>query len=76
MRAFLVNRDQRRAGEEHMPATAECESDGEGGDDGGEGEIQGAVQQALDALVGLDADDLDAAMQEVSHQRIPQRRAC
>ena len=52
------------------------ESDGDEGSssDGGEDEIQGAVQRALDALVGLrNADDLDAAMQEVSHQRIARR---
>lgn len=51
-----------------------AESDGDGGSSYGGEEIQGAVQQALDALVGLrNADDLDAAMQEVSHQRIARR---
>jgi hypothetical protein len=58
------------------PKAEVVESDGDGNSssDGGEDEIQGAVQQALDALVGLrNADDLDAAMQEVSHQRISRR---
>jgi hypothetical protein len=58
------------------PKAEVVESDGDEGSssDGGEDEIQGAVQRALDALVGLrNADDLDAAMQEVSHQRIARR---
>jgi len=55
-----------------------AESDGESSSDGGgEGDVEGAVQQALNALTGLDEpDDLEAAMHEASDaSKLPAPRA-
>ena len=50
---------------EASEAEIASESDDGGSSDGGDDAVDGAVSHALDALVGLESDDLESAMQEM-----------